>query len=250
MCIAALIVAVSVLFAGCGGSKDNKDNLETTTSFDELASYYDELAKGDIAVEVATTENNSKYYEFSGDKNLLPKGFFEKLEKIVKDRYTVMYSKYGKEFVCPKITLVIDIGYVAESACHANGRTIYINPNWFVENPDDCDELLSAMFKTMQEYRGKYPSWIASSLRAYARLEYKTEFANKEWYIPGSYSGHSYEEGDVYGASFLRWIDAQHEKDLIYRLNKSLLEGTYDEAFWENETGLTFGQLWSLYSGE
>ena len=69
---------------------------------------------------------------------------FDKLENIVRSRYTTMYNRYGKGFNCPKITLVIDVNYSAESACHASDKTIYINPNWFVDHPDDCDALLHA----------------------------------------------------------------------------------------------------------
>lgn len=246
--VAALLSAVTLLFTGCAGNKPNGGEPETTTSFKELASYYDELAKGDIAVEIETTENKNKYYEFSGDPNLLPEGVFDKLENIVRSRYTTMYNRYGKGFTCPKITLVIDVNYTAESACHASDKTIYINPNWFVDHPDDCDALLSAIAKTMQEYSGTYPDWIKSSIQAYLRSEYKTQYADKNWELPGSYTGKSYEEGGIYGAAFLKWIDAKNEQDIIYRLNKVLLDGSYKESFWTDETGLTFGQLWSLYT--
>lgn len=246
--LALVLAVVSTLFTGCGSSDGSDTMQETTTSFNELASYYDELAKGDIGVEVETTAI-SKYFEFTGDANLLPVGVYDILNDIANRRYTSIYSKYGKEFTCPKITFVIDSGYSADSPCYAVERTVYINPNWFTDNPKDYDSLLCAIFQTMQEYASDIdiPEWIESSLRCCIRDEYKTNYADEKWGLPTAYDGNSYEKGDIYGAAFLVWIDKGVERDLVYRLNKALLEGTYNESFWENETGLTFGQLWSQY---
>lgn len=250
--VSALLIVFSLSLVGCTGGKNEPENKpeETTTTFNERASYYDELAKGDIAVEVETTADENTYFEFSGDINLFPEGIYEKIRYIVNSKYVSMYSKYGSGYRCPKITLLIDIGYVADKPCHANGKTVYLNPNWFVDHPDDSEAVLSALFQTMQEYQGDYPEWIKSSLSAYARYEFSTAYASKTWDIPTSYAGKSYEEGDVYGASFLRWINTEFGNDFIYRLNKALLNGNYDESFWKTETNLTFGQLWAMFKGK
>lgn len=247
--VSALLILFSLSFVGCTGGKNKPENKteETTTTFNERASYYDELAKGDIAVEVETTADDNTYFEFSGDINLFPEGIYKTIRNIVNNRYTSMYSKYGKNYRCPKITLVIDISYVADTPCHANGKTVYINPNWFADHPDDCDSILSALFQSMQDYSGTYPEWLESSLSAYARYEFATQYASKTWEIPQSYAGKSYEEGDVYGASFLRWIELEFDNAFISRLNKALINGSYEESFWQAETGLTFGQLWAKY---
>ncbi len=245
--LSALTVAISSVMAGCGNQAPDTDETKATTSFDELASYYDDLAKGEIAVEIETTSDVSQYYEFTGDKNLFPDGVFAKLEHLVKTKYENMYSKYGISYNCPKITLIIDAGYIADSPCHANEKNIYINPNWFADHSEDCDALLSTIFQTMQEYQSDYPEWIASSIAACVREEYGSDNPESKWKIPYSYEGKSYEEGDVYGASFLKWINSNLEKDFIYRLNKTLQNGAYNESFWETETGHTFGQLWTMY---
>ena len=74
--------ALAVFLGGCGGS-DFVGQTETQriTGFDEKASYYDALAKGDIEVEVETT-SLSHDVAFEGEKKLLPNGAADKLEYI------------------------------------------------------------------------------------------------------------------------------------------------------------------------
>ena len=59
--------------------------------------------------------------------------------------------------------------------------------------------------------------------------------------------GHSYKEGGIYAAAFLKWASKRTETDLVYRLNKTLQDGSFDKSFWKNETGMSLEQLWSLY---
>lgn len=244
--VIALALAVSFTLAGCGGNNQQQEPVKTT-SFEELRSYYDELAKGEIKQEVATTEPRSKLYTFEGDENLLPPGVYDKLEDIVYRTYSRLYSKYGATYNAPKITIYIDAAYSGNDANYTSGTKIYLNPNWFVDNPDDYDSIITALMATIQTYNASAPGWLKSSISAYVRDEFRSSYADKKWFVATSYEGVSYEEGDVHGAAFLKWINSLTETDFIYRLNRALQDGTYKEDFWKNETGLTFGQLWESF---
>ncbi len=245
LALAATVLAVSVLLGGCGRGGQAQSE-ETTTSFKELASYYDELAKGDIEVEVATTTID-KSYSFVGSRELLSGAVYEKLEYLVSNYYSRIYSKYGDSITRPTITVYIDTGYNRNDACYAIEKSIYLNPTWFENNPDDVESILSAIMGTIQSYDSDVPEWIETGIQSYVRAEFKSLYASKTWSIPSVYKGNSYEEGGIYAASFLRWINSQVEVDLIYRLHKMAQSGTYDESFWKTETGMSLGQLWSLY---
>ncbi|MBR4049025.1 MAG: hypothetical protein IKK09_00865 [Clostridia bacterium] len=245
--VCALALAVSCTFAGCGGNNNQRQEPVSTTSFEELRSYYDELAKGEIKQEIATTEARSKYYSFEGDENLLPPGVYDKLEDIVYKTYSRIYGKYGTEYTTPKITIYIDAAYSGKGANYTSGKKIYINPNWFVDNPDDYDSIISALMGTVQSYNASAPDWLKSSIKAYVRDQFRSSYADKNWFVTTSYEGVSYEEGDVHGAAFLKWINSTTDTDFVYRLNRALQDGSYKEEFWKDETGLTLGQLWASF---
>lgn len=245
--VSALALAVSLTLVGCGGNGNQLQEPVSTTSFEELRSYYDELAKGEIKQEVATTAAKETYYQFDGDANLLPPGVYDKLEDIVYKTYSRIYSKYGTNYTPPKVTIYIDPAYSGNSAGYTVGTKIYINPNWFTDNPDDYDCIIAELMGTIQNYNSQAPEWIESSVKAYVRDEFRSSYADKNWFVSTSYEGVSYEEGDVHGAAFLKWINSITDIDFVYRLNRALQNGTFDESFWQTETGLTFGQLWKSF---
>ncbi len=246
LAVCALVLAVSFALGGCGGNNQQQEPV-STTSFEELRSYYDELAKGEIKQEVATTEPRNKFYTFEGDENLLPPDVYSKLEDIVYRTYSRLYSKYGGDHTPSKITIYIDAAYSGKGANYTSGSKIFLNPNWFVDNPDDYDSIISALMGTVQIYNASAPDWLKSSIREYVRDEFRSQYADKAWFVTSSYEGVSYEEGGVHGAAFLKWVNSTTDIDFVYRLNRALQDGTYKEDFWKNETGLTFGQLWESF---
>lgn len=243
--VCALALAGSVTLAGCGNTGEAQQPV-STTSFEEMRSYYDELAKGDIKQEVATTAPKDVYYTFEGDENLLPPGVFDKVEDVVFRTYSRIHSKYGNSYTPPKITIVIDAAYSNDDANYVSGSKIYLNPNWFAENEEDYDSVIPALMGTLQSYSSA-PDWLKSSIRDYVRDEFATDKKSKKWFVPSTYEGVSYEEGGIAGAAFLKWINSTIETDIVYRLHRVLQNGTYDESFWKSETGLNFGQLWSSF---
>lgn len=241
------VLALAVFLGGCGGNGFvRQTETQRVTGFDEKASYYDALAKGDIEVEVETT-SLSNDVAFEGEKKLLPNGAADKLEYILANCYPDIFNKYGDSFSRPKITVTIDPGYSRNDANYTVDRTIFLNPNWFFDHPDDYDSILCAIAGTMQAYDEDAPEWIESGIRNYIRDEFSTMYADEKWSLPSAYDGHSYKEGGIYAAAFLKWASKQTETDLVYRLNRALQDGTFDNSFWKNETGMSLEQLWSLY---
>ncbi len=243
-----VVLVLAVFLGGCGGNGTViQQETQRTTSFEEKVSYYDELIKGDIEVEVET-ENIKRDFIVEGDESLLPGDTYDKLEHILSNYYQRIFNKYGDSYTRPQITVTIDIGYVRNDANYTVGKNIFLNPNWFADHPDDYDSILCAIAGTTQNYAAQdIPEWIESGIRNYIRDEFSTVYASKKWKLPVSYDGHSYTEGGIYAAAFLKWAGERTEVDLVYRLHKALQTDTFDRSFWKNETGMTLDQLWSLY---
>ncbi len=246
----AVMIALSLFFGSCAHKtvvETQRTTAAHTTAFEEKASFYDDLAKGDISVEIETTRGTAKY-RITGDKDLLPAKAYKKIESVVSSRYERIYSKYGASYTVPVITVNIQLGYSKNTPCYAVGTQIYVNPNWFGEKDSGYDSLISAMAATTQTYQGEVPDWIKTGIQNCIRAEFATDYAkDDDWELPGSYSGHSYEEGGVYAAAFLKWVDGQVEGNFVYNLHRALQKGNFSSSYWKNETEMTLAQLWTLY---
>lgn len=246
---AALVLVLGVLLTGCGkgGGQLEGSTEPRTTTFEEKRSYYDQLAKGEIEVEIETTAVKGAYYSFVGDTALLPDDVLHALNGKVRGVYERIYSAYGPSFNIPKVTISVESGYTRSDSNYAVGTTVYVNPGWFAENPKKVSEIIYGLVQTMQTYHGDYPEWLKKAIQYYIRAAYDPGTPENPFVLPVSYNGKSYEEDPMSAAAFLKWVDSFSEGDLVQRLNRALQNGSYKASFWSTETGLSFDKLWASY---
>lgn len=251
--VAVGLCAATVLtctLGGCGSVRNNNkpvENVETTTSFEELMSYYDNLAKGDISVEVMTT-NVRGLYTVEGDVRQLPDGVFENMVAIIERCYKKLYYEYSSNYSAPQLTLAIDPTYSRGDANYVVGNTIVINPNWFISHPEDYDSIILGMMKVALKYPNSVPEWINSSVCYYGRDEYALYNGESGNALSGRYTGGSYKDGGEVGASFFKWISKSMNKNIAALLTTDIYnKNKYNEKFWLEQTGKSLDELWVDY---
>lgn len=250
--VAVGLCAATVLtctLGGCGSVGNNKpvNNVETTTSFEEKMSYYDNLAKGDISVEVLTT-NVKGLYTIEGDVRQLPDGVFEKMVTVIERCYRKLCTEYSPNSSAPQLTLAIDPTFSRGDANYAVDSTIVINPNWFMTHPEDYDSIILGMMKVALKYPNGVPEWIKSSVCYYGRDEYAVYSVGSSIGITGRYYGGSYKDGGAVGASFFKWISKSFNKNIAALITADIYgKSKYDEKFWLEQTGKTLEELWVEY---
>lgn len=152
-----------------------------------------------------------------------------------------------------KVTFIIDPTYEDPgdiAVTYFQSSTVHYNPQWVLQNPTDLNVVTHESTHVCQDYiNGGYtPSWLIEGLAEYSRNKFGIDNAAVGWYIPDYSENQKYTDGYTTVARFILWAEAKYKPGIAQALDKELRAGTYsNDTSWEDLTGLTFGQLWSLY---
>lgn len=236
---------LSVCLSGCNNGKGNADEAETTRSFNEKVSYYDDLADAGEVPSVEATDP-SALYRVTGSRLIINADVYDDIINTFNRIYPDIYFKYGKEYYEPIVTLNFDPTYLRDDAANVIGNTININIQWFNNNPDKASAIIYHIASTVLDYNSSAPDWLISSVNYYMAAEFEAD----GYEFSGIYSGGTYEDGGKTGSDFLYWISKKCNIDIVYRVNKVLTSNEWlEDDFWVKETGRTLQSLWNEYKG-
>lgn len=123
----------------------------------------------------------------------------------------------------------------------ASGRTITIAAKWVTDHPDDFGMVVHELTHVVQGYRRGGPSWLVEGIADYVRFAHFEPMTR----IRVNPKRASYRDGYRTTAKFLAWAEAQHDRDLVRKLNQALRAGKYRDALFEKYTGKPLDRLWA-----
>ena len=242
--VALLIVTVlSVCFSACGNNGEGDKETSSVMSFSEKMSYYDSLAnvENDISAEVT---DPSALYKISGSYKLVDANVYRDIISAFNHTYPNIYSRYGKEYVEPKVELYFDPAYLNDTPANVVGNTININVKWFNDNPDKATTIVYYIATTVMDYNASTPEWLFKAVN-YSIAE---EFSATGYNVSASYHGGSYLTDEEVGADFLHWIEVTYDVDIVLEINKILITNKWlEDSFWVKKTGKSLDSLWSSF---
>src|SRR5262249_15754910 len=128
-----------------------------------------------------------------------------------------------------------------KGVAYASGRTITIAARWVTDHPDDFGMVVHELTHVIQGYKRGGPGWLVEGIADYVRFahfEPKTK-------ITVNPKKASYRDGYRTTAKFLAWVESQHDKDLVRKLNEALRAGEYKDELFERRTGKALDRLWA-----
>lgn len=131
-----------------------------------------------------------------------------------------------------------------KGVAHATGSKITIAAEWVRAHPDDFGMVIHELTHVVQSYPPGAPVWLTEGIADYIRIVHYEPQAPRPKIdrLKGSYK-------DAYKttAMFLEWIEKHHAPDFVTKMNALLRKGAYKDALWQEFTGKTVDELWTLY---
>jgi len=128
-----------------------------------------------------------------------------------------------------------------KGVAYASGRTITISAKWVTDHPDDFGMVVHELTHVVQGYKRGGPGWLVEGIADYVRFAH---YEPKTRVIVNPKKA-SYKDGYRTTAKFLAWAEAQHDRDLVRKLNEALRQGKYNDALFEERTGKKLDRLWA-----
>jgi hypothetical protein len=129
---------------------------------------------------------------------------------------------------------------------YAAGSSITISTKWITEHQDDFGCVIHELTHVIQSYpRGRNkPGWLVEGIADYIRFwKYEPEYPRPR--IDKEKA--SYKDSYRTTAAFLAWITSKYDKRIVRTLDKSLRDGTYSDALFEEVTGRNLDALWEEF---
>jgi hypothetical protein len=118
--------------------------------------------------------------------------------------------------------------------------TIVIAADWIKKHPDDKGMVVHELTHAIQAYRRGGPGWLVEGIADYVRF-YHYEPKTKLTVNPRRAS---YRDGYRTTAMFLNWIEQNHDKDIVRKLNEALRKAEYKDELFKTCTSKTLDELW------
>jgi hypothetical protein len=176
-------------------------------------------------------------------------GFDKRTRQDLINTFFTVYPKEVDRFnpnSLTKIVFFIDTAYkgVAETG---NGMARF-NPAWLKAHPEDIDVVTHEVMHVVQAYKGYGPGWLTEGIADYVRYVYGVHNKGGGWTLPDYKPTQSYRNAYRVTARFLLWVEKNKYKKIVDDMNKSMREGTYTPALWQQLTGRTADELWNEYA--
>lgn len=176
-------------------------------------------------------------------------GFSAQIAAQLLNTFFIIYPKQVKLYnrkSRTRVTFIIDPQYAGVAAA-AEG-IVRFNPEWFKRNPADIDVVTHECMHIVQSYPHRAgPSWITEGIADYIRFKMGLYNDEAGWKLPDFKESQKYTDSYRITARFFNWIESNISSGIIRRLDKSMRSGSYQEQFWNKETGRSVDELWKRY---
>jgi hypothetical protein len=197
------------------------------------------LAAGDKAVRPAQVEVDT-----SAAPDLADWG--AKAKKLVMDWHPRVAGMLPSEGFKPRRAVRLVFKKDLRVPAYASGGTITISADWVRKHPDDFGMVIHELTHVIQDYgraKGPRPGWLVEGIADYVRFFHYEPNVK----IRINPQKASYRDSYRTTAKFLAWVEKQHDKELVRKLNAALRRGEYRDELFQQYTTRTLDQLWANF---
>jgi hypothetical protein len=145
-----------------------------------------------------------------------------------------------------KVTFIIDPSYDGVAAT-GNDET-HFNPQWFHKHPGDIDVVTHEVMHIVQNYPdGAGPGWITEGIADYVRYTLGVDNEGAGWHLPNYSPKQHYDNAYRVTAHFFVWLEQNGHAGIVKALDSAMRSKTYTDQTWNQLTGKSVDELWTLY---
>ncbi len=126
----------------------------------------------------------------------------------------------------------------------ASGATITLAADYVKAHPDDFGMVVHELTHVLQGYPPSRAGWLVEGIADHVRIVHFEPNAPRPRIDPDRAS---YRDAYKTTAMFLEWVEHQHDRQLVRRLNGDLRAGTYEDARFQEYTGKPLDDLWEEF---
>ena len=152
---------------------------------------------------------------------------------------------FGKDHPLPatEITLVFE---PMKGVAHTSNNVMHISAQWVTQKaPNDYGLVAHELTHTVQDYRGKGAGWLTEGIADYIRDRYYEPGVRHHRIDPDK---SSYRDGYGAAATFLIWLEANKDKDIVRKLNSASHDGKYSPDLFQEYCGVNLDALWKEFA--
>lgn len=168
----------------------------------------------------------------------------------LEDVFFTVYPKEAKLYnknTLKKVFFIMDTAYKGVAA--ASSGIVRFNPKWFETHPKDIDVVTHEVMHIVQAYpNGAGPGWLTEGIADYVRYTLGVDNDGAGWSLPEFKATQAYTNSYRITARFLVWVQKQHGKKIVQKLDAALRSKTYSADMWKDLSGKNLDELWSEYA--
>lgn len=175
-------------------------------------------------------------------------GFNETVKQEMTDVFFTNYPRLLNDFnpnAQKEVAFRIEPSY--DGVAYVFGGFATFGATYMSNNPNDLDVVTHEVMHLVQSYASGAPGWLTEGIADYVRFKYGLHNDRANWTLPNYESGQHYTDAYRVTARFLVWVEQHYDGNLVKTLDALLRHGQYQEAIWQERTGHSLDDLWTLY---
>jgi hypothetical protein len=149
----------------------------------------------------------------------------------------------GRALPANEIVLIFE---PMKGVAHATGNTIHISAEWVTKKaPNDYGMVAHELTHIVQDYRGKGDGWLTEGIADYIRDRHYEPGVRTQRIDPDK---SSYKQAYGVAATFLIWLEAHKDKEIVRKLNVASHDGKYAPALFQEYCGADLETLWKEFA--
>ncbi len=149
---------------------------------------------------------------------------------------------YGPEHKLP--TDVVRLKFAPmKGVAYTSGDGIHIASQWIARAPNDYGMVIHELTHVVQNYAHGGAGWLTEAIAEYVRdAKFEPGVRHFRFDEKSSYKG-----GYNLSGTFLTWLEAEKDKDIIRELNDASANKTYTPELFEKLCGKPLDELWAEF---
>lgn len=172
------------------------------------------------------------------------KEWAEKAARVCERQYGMICEELASDNFKPLTLIPMTLKKDYKGVAFASGGRITGSVDFFKKNPNDIGAMVHETVHCVQLYRGRgNPGWLVEGVADYLRFfKYEAKKPNPLTPERAKHDG-SYRVT----AAFLDYVEREHTKGAVKKLNAAMREGKYKEELWKDVTGKTLVELAQMW---